>query len=247
MTSDKVRAEEASNAGHGGGNFVDATALAHVMRVGGEPRTSLITSTPDGRIPRTLAGLATPAPAGPTAPRPTVVHRDDNPESLSGFERCLTATANLTGPVLLPFLRNNNYQIVQSKDSVALMTEVSHDVRVIRLNQPHRTDGVRPWFGDSVGHYDGDTLVVETTNFPHQTGGLFGSGDNLKITERFTRVGDRAILYRFTVEDPTRWATSWGGEYEFHPAASPIYSDECHEGDKGLENTLGGARYAEAH
>ena len=146
MTPDEVAAEEASNRGVGGGDIIDPSALAHVMRVGGEPRTSLITPTPDGRIPLTLKGSVTPAPRNPTARRPTGLSHD-NPESESAFSRCPSAPpTRRTRHVALE--RNNNYQIVQSKDSVALMTEVSHDVRVIRLDQPHRTDGVRPWFGD---------------------------------------------------------------------------------------------------
>ncbi len=163
----------------------------------------------------------------------------------SNDNRCLTGYQ--AGPVLLPALRNNNYQIIQSKDAVAIETEMVHDVRVIRLNATHRTDGVRPWFGDSIGHYEGDTLVVETTNFPRQN--VFrGSWEHLKVTERFTRVGDKAILYRFTVEDPTLWTRPWGGEYEFHPASGPIYEYACHEGDQTTSSRWpGGARYEEAH
>jgi hypothetical protein len=241
MTPDEVAREEADNAPSsygGGGDIIDPTAFAHVMRVGGQPRTSLITSTPDGRIPPAIRLAAAPSPTAPA--------HHDNPETESRDGRCLTGMANQSGPVLLPALRNNNYEIVQSKDSVAIMTEMMHDVRVIRLNQPHRTDGVRPWFGDSVGHWDGDTLVVETTNFPRQNA-FRGAWERLTVTERFTRVNDKAILYRFTVEDPTVWDKPWGGEYEFHPSSGPIYEYACHEGDRTLEDILSTARYEEAH
>jgi hypothetical protein len=115
-----------------------------------------------------------------------------------------------------------------------------HDVRVVRLNQPHRTDGVRPWMGDSIGHYEGDTLVVETTNFPRATP-FRGSWENLKVTEKFTRTAPDRLLYQFTVEDPTMWDKPWGGEYEF-AAGQGVYEYACHEGNYALEGILAGAR-----
>jgi hypothetical protein len=242
MTPDEVMREETSNRGLGG-SIIDPTALAQVMRVGGEPRTSLITSTPDGRMPPRKPGavIQSRLPALPAA-----IGIRDNPETASNDVRCLAGLGTQAGPVMLPSLSNNNYQITQSKDSIAIETEMVHDVRIIRLNQPHRTDGVRPWFGDSVGHWDGDTLVVETTNFPRQNA-FRGSWEHLTVTERFTRVGTKAILYRFTVADPTSWDRPWGGEYEFRPSSGPIYEYACHEGDQTQEGILGGARYEEAH
>src|ERR1700727_2135981 len=139
-------------------------------------------------------------------------------------ERCLTSFGYSAGPVMLPLLYNNTYQIVQGKDTVAIVVEMVHDVRIVRLNAQHRSDGLRPWFGDSVGHYEGDTLVVETTNFPaSQT--FFGSWENLKVTERFSRAGIDRVLYQFKVEDPTVWTQAWGGEYEFSKAGGRIYDD----------------------
>jgi hypothetical protein len=244
MTPTEVMTEEGGNAwiSRVGGDIIDSTALATVMRVGGQPRTSLITSTTDGRLPPRKPGAVLQTRLPPLA---AGAGNHDNPETDTNDDRCLAGAGYQSGPVLLPALRNNKYQIIQSKDAVAIETEMVHDVRVIRLNATHRTDGVRPWFGDSIGHYEDGTLVVETTNFPRQN--VFrGSWEHLKVTERFTRVGDKAILYRFTVEDPTLWTQPWGGEYEFHPASGPIYEYACHEGNYDFEFGLATARYEDA-
>jgi hypothetical protein len=140
---------------------------------------------------------------------------------------------------------NNDYQFVQSRDTIAIDVEMVHDVRLIRLNGTHRTDGIRPWMGDSVGHWEGDTLVVETTNIP-QAQAYHGSWKNLTVTERFTRVGKDRLLYQFTVDDPTMWDKPWGGEYEFSPLKGIIYEYACHEGNYALEDMLAGARAEEA-
>ena len=224
-----------------------------VMRVDGKPRSSFITNPVNGRVPplkpEAQAALAAKGvqvvarsqaealKAGELAGKPG---QNDNPEGRSLGERCLTVGAGW-GPVMMPGLYNNNYEIVQSKDSVAIMTEMVHDVRVIRLNAQHRTDGVRPWFGDSIGHYEGDTLVVETTGYNPQQG-LRGSSDNLKVTERFRRVSPDRMSYKFKVEDPTTWTQPWSGEYEFSKTKGLVYEYACHEGNYALEGILAGAR-----
>jgi hypothetical protein len=213
-----------------------------VMRVGGQPRTSFITSTPNGRIPARLASAPAPTYLGTGdeaggKERPGL---NDNPESRGPPERCLFAFGNISGPVMTPSLYNNNYQIVQGKDTVAINVEMVHDVRLVPLNAEHRTDGVRPYFGDSIGWYEGDTLVVETVNF-HPMQSFRGSDKNLKVTERFTRNGPNSLLYQFTVDDPTVWGTSWGGEYEFKRGQG-VYEYACHEGNYGLMDILAGAR-----
>jgi hypothetical protein len=126
---------------------------------------------------------------------------------------------------------------------VAILVEMVHDVRIIHIGAKHRTDGIRPWFGDSIGWYDGPTLVVETTNFPQQQA-FRGSWKELKVTERFTRVAPKRVRYQFIVEDPTVWDTPWGGEYEFSPSTGTgiIYEYACHEGNYALEGILSGAR-----
>jgi hypothetical protein len=207
-----------------------------IMRVNGEPRSSFITDPSDGRLPPSKPGMV---PANPYA------HYGENPENQTLAERCLSSFGNSAGPVMLPLLYNNNYQIAQSKDTVAIVVEMVHDVRMIHLNAKHRTDGARPWMGDSVGWYEGQTLVVETTNFPETTE-LFGAWRELKVTERFTRVAPHRILYKFKVEDPTVWDRPWSGEYEFGPSKGRIFEYACHEGNYALEGILAGMRADEA-
>jgi hypothetical protein len=211
-----------------------------VMRVNGEPRSSLLTSTSNGRLPPYKAGIT--VPDGFRAMR---AHYAENPENQTLGERCLMSFGNSSGPVMLPLLYNNNYEIVQSRDTVAIVVEMVHDVRMIHLGAKHRTDGIRPWMGDSVGWYEGPTLVVETTNFPQATA-MRGAWKELKVTERFTRVGSHRIRYQFTAEDPTVWDAAWGGEYEFGPAKGRIFEYACHEGNYALEGILAGARAEEA-
>lgn len=229
-----------------------------VMRVNGEPRTSIVVAPANGRIPwkpgaREARGPAAPAEGVPepaarqgsgASQGPGVDRSRDNPEDRGLPERCLVSQNIREGALLTPTLYNNNYQIVQSPDSVAIVVEMSHDVRMVRLNAKHRTDGVRPWFGDSIGWYEGDTLVVETTNFhPAQ---LRQNSDKLKLTERFKRLSKDRLLYQFTVEDPEVYSQPWSGEYEFVTANGPLFEYACHEGNRGLENILAGARYEEA-
>lgn len=238
-----------------------------VMRVHGEPRTSLIT-TADGQPPVEIGGRPRrlPANAGSAeAGRQAALQRADsdkfegqgntslgemgnfdNPETRGFGERCVISFGRNAGPPMFPNgWYNNNYKIVQGRDSVAIWVEMVHDVRVIRIGDDHRADGVRPWFGDSIGWYDGDTLVVETTNIPEEQD-FYGAWENLTVTERFTRLPDDRILYGFTVEDPTTWEEAWGGEYEMRPTGGEIYEYACHEGNYALEGILAGARAAEA-
>jgi hypothetical protein len=140
---------------------------------------------------------------------------------------------------------NNSYQIVQSPDHVVIATEMVHDARIVRLNSKHRTDDVRPYFGDSIGWWDGDTLVVETTHIP-QSQQFMGSWKDLKVTERFRRVADDRLYYGFTIEDPTLWDAPWGGEYEFAALNGKMYEYACHEGNYALQGILEGARVMEA-
>jgi hypothetical protein len=211
-----------------------------VMRVGGEPRTSLVT-TPDGRVPPLKAG-AQPDPRA--WPIPPGGKNTDNPETQGIDDQCLLAVGPLAGPVMTPLPGNAHYQILQTRDLVAIEVEMIHDVRLIRLNGTHRTDGLRPWLGDSIGHFEGETLVVETTRFPAAQW-YRGSWKNLKVIERFTRVAPDRLRYQFTVEDPTKWAKPWGGEYEFAGRAEPIEEYACHEGEVSVEHMLDAARAEE--
>jgi len=209
-----------------------------VMRVNGEPRTSFITDPPDGRLPPYKPGVTVPIMF-------MRAHYGENPENQTLAERCLTSFGYSAGPVMLPLLYNNNYAIAQSKDTVAIVVEMVHDVRIIHIGGKHRTDGQRPWMGDSIGWYEGPTLVVETTNFPQETA-LRGAWKELTVTERFTRVGPHRILYQFKVKDPTVWDTAWSGEYEFSASKGRIFEYACHEGNYALAGILAGARADEA-
>jgi len=209
-----------------------------VMRVHGEPRTSFLT-TANGQPPPRKAG----APAQGGFPRGMGTF--DNPESRSLGERCIMGFGRNAGPPMLPNgFYNNNYQFIQTKDAFVIEVEMVHDTRIVHLNAQHRTDGERPWMGDSIGHWDGDTLVVETTNIP-QTQAYRGSWKNLTVTERFTRVGKNRVLYQYTLNDPTLWDKPWGGEYEFAPLQGVIYEYACHEGNYALPGMLAGARAQE--
>ena len=239
---------------------------AKVMRVGGEPRTSLIT-TADGQPPPRRGEAATPPPPGAgslAAGRQAVKQAAefdqfaaqgnvaigrmgsfDNPESRGVGERCIIGFGRNAGPPMFPNgWYNNNYLIVQGKDEVAIVVEMNHDLRHIALNARHRADDIRPWFGDSIGWYEGDTLVVETNHFP-QAEAYYGAWKDLTVTERFTRVAKDRILYRFTVAEPTVWEKPWGGEYEMHPLKGQVFEYACHEGNYALPGILAGARAEE--
>ena len=212
------------------------------MRVNGEPRTSLITSPPDGRVPAMKPGAVSDPRYYTMKPGEKVT---DGPELQPIDDRCILPIFNNAGPVMLPLPGNSNYQIVQTADHVVILVEMIHDARIVRLNSKHRTDGLRPYLGDSIGWWDGETLVVETTNFPAEQ--MFrGSWINLKVTERFTRRADDRLHYAFTVEDATKWDQPWGGEYEFRPSHGPIAEYACREGEISLPSMLRAARITEA-
>jgi hypothetical protein len=125
-----------------------------------------------------------------------------------------------------------------------ILNEMVHDVRFIRINATHLPQTIRKWLGDSIGRWEGDTLVVETTNFTNKTQ-FRGSSENLKVTERFTRTPDGNLLYRFTIEDPTTWERPWTGEYPWIATTEPMYEYACHEGNYALGGVLRGARLLE--
>ena len=209
------------------------------MRVNGQGRTSLVTYPANGRLPARVASSARPA-AVELSEASGSQGRDDNPEERGLGERCIYMSSP-SGPVMTHTLYNNNYQFVQTKDHLAIWVEMIHEMRIVRMNAKHRTDGVRPWGGDSIGWWDGDTLVVETLGYNPQQD-VRGGGSNLKATERFTRVAPDRIHYAFQVEDPETWVAPWGGEYEFAAVAGKVYEYACHEGNYGLANILSSGR-----
>lgn len=169
----------------------------------------------------------------------------DDPELRPTAERCLLAFGASAGPPALPVMYNNLKQIVQTKDHVMILNEMVHDARVIRLNSKHEPPEIRRWLGDSIGHWEGDTLVVDTTNFNDQP--ALGAADrNLHVIERFTRIDAKTLRYKFTVEDPTVWTKPWSGEYIWPATDARIYEYACHEGNYSFAGILRGARRLEA-
>jgi len=225
--------------------------------VDGQKRASLLIDPPDGRVPPLTQEAQQKMRAG-RGRRPTSDQTEsndpgldptpgayDDPERRPLGERCLLGFASTSGPPALPdYFYNNLHQIVQTPDSVMILTEMVHDARIVRMNAEHVSKNIRLWLGDSVGHWEGDTLVVDTTNFNDKTR-FRGSSENLHVIERFTRVDDRTLLYRFTIDDPTTWTKPWTGEYTWPATDSKIYEYACHEGNYALTDILKGARLRE--
>ena len=150
-----------------------------------------------------------------------------------------------TGPPMLAGAYNNNYQIVQTDGYVMILVEMLHDVRIIPLgNQPKLPESIRQVTGSSRGRWEGETLVVETTNFTDKTA-FQGSSEKMRLVERFTRVAEDSIRYEFTVDDPATWTRPWSAETPWKKTVGPIFEHACHEGNLGLANTLAGARVEE--
>jgi hypothetical protein len=227
----------------GGYNALFIDRGSELARVDGVKRSSLVIDPPDGKVP----------PLTPEAQqrmrtmrRGSLASAKDRPLS----ERCLMSFGSSSGPPMLPVLYNNNYQIVQTADSVMILVEMVHDARIIRMNTgrmnaEHDPENIRKWLGDSVGHWEGDTLVVDTVHFNDQVN-FRGSSKNLHVIEKFTRTGANTMLYRATLDDPTTWTKSWTIEYPFSATAGPVFEYACHEGNYSIVDVLGGARKEEA-
>jgi hypothetical protein len=212
-----------------------------VAVINGEYRTSLIVDPPNGKVP-----AQTPEARKRGQDRLAAMKgrgQYDHPEFRPLAERCLMSFGSNAGPPMLPnYFYNNNYTIVQTKDHVMILTEMVHDVRVIRIGAIERAPkSVRSWLGDSIGRWEGDTLVVETTNF-HPLQNFRGASENLKVTERFTRADADTIVYKFTIEDPTTFVSPWSGEVPFKRTEEMIFEYACHEGNYALSNILSGER-----
>jgi len=203
-------------------------------------RTSLIVDTPDGRIPALTPAGQKLAAARAEARR---LHPFDGPEDRSPAERCI-ATPN-AGPPMMPANYNANYQIVQTRDSVTIVSEQIHDARIIPLDgRPHLPAGIRQWMGDSRGHWEGNTLVVETTNFTDRTN-FANSGAGLRLVERLTRTAPDRILYEFRLDDPATFTRPWTVRIPMTKAPGPLYEYACQEGNYGMTGMLAGARTEE--
>jgi len=206
-------------------------------------RTSLIVDPPDGRIPP-----LTPAGQAKMTARTEYKrqHPADGPEDRGLSERCLNW--NTAGPPMLPGAYNNNYQIIQTPDTVVIFNEMIHDARIIPLDgRPHLPGNMHLWLGDSRGHWEGDTLVVDTTNLRDKAGingglELLHSTATMHLTERFTRVDADTIMYEFTVNDPSMYTKPWTVQIPSVRTDGAIFEYACHEGNYGMTGILSSAR-----
>jgi hypothetical protein len=197
-------------------------------------QTSLVVDPPSGRVPPLTE--AAKARAGQRGPQ-----KYDNVEERPLAERCILGFNS--GPPMIPSAYNNNMQLVQTRDYVLVHNEMIHSARVIDLKrQSHLEKNVRLLTGDSIGHWEGDTLVVDTTNFLKE-GGFRGASTNMHLIERFSLDDSNTLRYKFTVEDPATWTASWTASIPMTRTDEQIYEYACHEANYGLENVLKGGRY----
>ena len=242
------------------------------FQIDGQWRTSILIDPPNGRFPpaseeriaaraaaraareaaratgesarprfRANDGTAYWLEAGLDAPGPY-----DNMEQRGFAERCLLAFSSTAGPPTLPnYFYNNHKRIVQGEDTVVILVEMVHDARIVRMNAEHDPPEIRKWLGDSIGWWEGDTLVVETTNFRERPAFAQGS-ENMRVTERFARIDADTLLYNFTVEDSTVWSAPFTGEYVWPRSDNKMFEYACHEGNYALEGIMRGARLLEA-
>lgn len=218
-----------------------------------DKRTSLIVDPPDGRIPGLTADAQERARVRnqrPVTERVVLGSPAHGPEDVGLSERCLLGFSS--GPPIVPSEYNNILQVLQTPDHVVIFTEMIHEARVVPLDgRAHLPGDVSQWLGDSRGHWEGDTLVVDTTNFTDKVsfnGGLVGkgaSGETFHLVERFTRVNAETLLYEFTVEDPTWWERPWTAAIPMKTTQGPIFEYACHEGNYGMANLLTGTRAQE--
>ena len=240
----------------GGYNFFWLDKGRSSFQIDGKWRTSIITDPKDGRLPAMTTEAKRRAEARAKWSRTNTGEAwwikegldpgpYDDPELRPLAERCLLGFGSTSGPPMLPVSYNNVKRIVQTEDHVMILIEMVHDARVIRMNDEHAPPDIRSWLGDSVGHWDGDTLVVDTTNFNDHPG-LRNASRNLHVVERFTRIDESTLLYQFTVEDPTVWTEPWSGEYIWPATTNRVYEYACHEANYSFGGILRGARLLEA-
>ncbi len=241
----KQNEEPAPGTATGGTGTYNAFYREWGTRVVKTLRTSIVTEPPDGRIP-----ALTPPAAEVKRQRLDGLKRFENPEDLGLQDRCLAFLTS--GPPLLPYSYNSNYQIVQTRDAVVVHAEMIHEARIIHLDgRPHLPPAIRLWTGDSIGRWEGNTLVVDTTNFNDgggfygDAGGNFGWDRNLHLVERFSLFDADTLLYQFEVDNPTAFTRSWKGELTMARSTGNIYEFACHEANYSLENMLRGFRAAE--
>jgi len=221
-----------------------------ISRIDGEYRTSMIIEPEDGRIPYLPVAERKPNQLARWLSAPGV-EAFDGPELQTIGERCLLffdfRTSNSgSGPPMMPMYYNNNYQIIQTEDYVVIVAEMINDARIIRLQGDHQPAVMKKWMGDSIGHWDGDTLVISTRNL-HPQQSHFGASDNVVITERLRRSSEGQLDYTFTIEDAAVYASPWTAQMAWHkkPDSERLYEYACHEGNYALTGILAGARREE--
>jgi hypothetical protein len=241
--------------GVGGYNAFFIDLGSSTFKIDGKYRTSIVFDPPNGQLPPLT-------PEGQE--RRAIEDSDDHPNTGDAWwlgqkqgpyddpelrplaERCLLGFGSTSGPPMLPVMYNNMKRIVQTDRYVMIEIEMNHDARIIRLDSQHPPATVQKWLGDSIGRWEGDTLVVDTTNFRKQHTGFGGASDQLHVVERFTRVDADTVLYKFTVDDPGTWTKSWSGEYPWPATSEHVFEYACHEGNYALGNIMRGARQLEA-
>jgi hypothetical protein len=212
-------------------------------RVVGTRQTSIVIDPPNGRVPAMTADGQARASARAAARKQR--GPADGPEDRALGERCIMGFN--AGPPFTPSAYNNNIQIVQTRDYVMIMTEMVHDARIVPLDgRPHLPSTSRLWSGDSRGRWDGDTLVVETTNFSNKN--LYrGATENMRLVERFSLSENGLLIYEFTIQDPATWAAPWTGRIPLDRLDGQLYEYACHEANYGMEGILKGTRADERH
>ena len=226
------------------------------FKVDGKWRTSILIDPPNGRMPPATAEARRLGAERAKMSRPNRGDAFwitegispgpyDDPEMRPTAERCLLSFGSGGGPPMLPVMYNNLKQLVQTKDTLVILNEMVHDARVVRINGEHEPPEIRRWLGDSIGRWEGDTLVVDTTNF-NDNPALNGATRNLHVIERFKRIDGKSLLYGFTVEDPTIWTKPWSGEILWPATDQRIFEYACHEGNYSFGGILKGARLLEA-
>jgi hypothetical protein len=215
-------------------------------RIRGTYRSSFVVDPPNGQIPFKDRAAAGRLEDGENEdPRRTLRGNFDGPEARPLGERCFLTSGN-AGPPMLTYLYNNNYEIAQTPDYLAIRVEMNNYTRIIRIGGKHAHPNIRMIHGDSIGWWEGDTLVAETTNFsPHHARTLVALTETAKVIERFTREADNQIVYEFVVDDPQRYTQPWRGEMSFMATDGRVYEYACHEGNYALPGILAGAREQE--
>jgi len=247
---DRGAPPEGGNVGGYNNFYIDNGDAA--FQIDGQWRTSILIDPSNGRYPARVPGG--PPRRGRTPNPGTAFWLEasldasgpyDNMEQRPHAERCMLSFGSTSGPPMLPALYNNHKRIVQTEDTFVILIEMVHDARIIRMNAEHDPPEIKKWLGDSIGWWEGDTLVVETTNFVDRPAFRQATA-NMSVTERFTMESADRLIYTFTVEDPTVWTRPFTGEYSWPRSSNKVFEYACHEANYALEGIMKGARLLEA-